>query len=378
MRFYKLVMKKIGIITFHASHNYGSVLQAYALQKKLTVEGYDVKIINYRTDVQKACYPLKQKYTGAKGMLRTLWQKAIFKKLKRRYYGFEQFINEILPTTKEVKNQEELKQYATAFDVYVCGSDQIWNPACQDFSPAYYLNFVEGKRTVAYAPSLGKAEFEKKDEALIASLLKNVDYVSVREKKGADLLEKLTDKPVENVCDPVILLDKKYWDEVAVKPDIKQPYLLCYFLDNNHGNYGYLELIAKTLNLKIVVLNERIRDFFKLGYRKEYGALPFEFVGLIKYASFVYTNSFHATAFSTIFNVPFASMVAEKEGVHNNNDSRKIDFLNAVGLSENVKKVLSAEEIVALSKTNFSEANICLEKLRDKSHTYLIGAVDND
>ena len=209
-------MKKIGIMTFHASHNYGSVLQAYALQKKLAVEGYDVKIINYRTDAQKSCYPLKKKYKGAKGIVRSLWQKAIFKKLKRRYYGFEAFINETLPTTSEVKNEAGLAQYASAFDTYVCGSDQVWNPACQDFSPAYYLNFVEGRRTIAYAPSLGKSEFSEADEALIASLLKGVDSISVREKKGADLLSKLTDKPVENVCDPVVLLDKIYFFAVFV------------------------------------------------------------------------------------------------------------------------------------------------------------------
>lgn len=365
-------------MTFHASHNYGSVLQAYALQKKLTVEGYNVKILNYRTDLQKACYPLKRKYKGVKGGIRTLWQKAIFKKLKRRYYGFEQFINETLLTTDEIKNEAELQQYTTFFDVYVCGSDQIWNPSCLDFSPAYYLNFVEGKRTVAYAPSLGKAEFSEGDETLIASLLKNVDYISVREKKGAELLSKLTDKPVKNVCDPVILLEKKYWDEVAVKPNIKQPYLLCYFLDNNHGNYAYLELIAKTLNLKVVVLNERIRDFFKIGYRKEYGALPFEFVGLIKYASFVYTNSFHATAFSSIFNVPFVSMIAENERVYNNNDSRKIDFLNAVGLSSNYRKTLTAEEIMVLSKTDFFITNKRLNLMKNDSEAYLLGAIENE
>lgn len=369
-------MKTIGTITFHGAHNYGSVLQAYALQKVLSLEGYDVKLINYRIDAQKACYPLKKKYTGFKGSIRTLWQEMIFKKLKRRYYGFEEFINEILPTTSEVKSEVELKQYATTFDVYVCGSDQIWNPACQDFSPAYYLNFVDKKRTIAYAPSLGKSEFDEKDEALIASLLKNIDYISVREKKGAELLSKLTDKPIENVCDPVILLEKRYWDEVAVTPKMKKPYVLCYFLDNNHGEYGYLDLVAKTLNLQIVVLNERILDFFKAGYKKEYGALPFEFVGLIKNASFVYTNSFHATAFSTIFNVPFVSMIAAKENVHNNNDSRKIDFLKSVGLERHLKKTLTADEIYELSKTDFSYANETLTAFRAKSKNYLLKAIE--
>ena len=371
-------MKKIGIMTFHASHNYGSVLQAYALQKKLNAEGYDAKIINYRTDTQRSCYPLRHKYRGLKGAVRNVWQEIIIGKLKRRYFGFEDFINNVLPTTHEIGGDRELSEISDDFDTLICGSDQIWNPACQDFKTAYYLDFAEGKRRVAYAPSLGKAEFDSEDRELIARLLDNIDSISVREEKGAELLSELTDKPVATVCDPVALLDKQYWDEVAVKPKIKKPYVLCYFLNNNHGNRGYLDLIAKTLGLKVVVLNEIIRDFARFDYKKAYGAYPLEFIGLIKNAAFVYTNSFHATAFSTIFNVPFASMIADRDNVSNNNDSRKIDFLKRVGLENNCKKALTTEEITELSKMSFDGANERLDAWRKESWKYLYGAIENE
>ena len=367
-------MKTIGTITFHASHNYGSVLQAYALAKVIENEGYDVKIIHYRSKKQKDCYALYKRYSGAKGTLRNIYQRLITGKLKRRYKGFEQFINEVLPVTEEVNDEQGIKKYASSFDCYVCGSDQVWNPVCQDFSSAYYLDFVEGKKRIAYAPSLGKGEFDDEHKSLIKRLLKNVDYISVREKQGKALLERLTDKKVELVCDPVILFGRKGWEEVIPKRTIKEPYMLVYFLENNHGDRSYIRLIAKTLGLKVVVLNENVRDFFT-NYIKKYDALPLEFVSLIKNASFVYTNSFHATAFSTTFNVPFASMIAKTENVQNNNDSRKIDFLTALGLEKCLKKSLTEDEIVALSKTDFDYANKQLEVLRETSKNYLLKAL---
>ena len=369
-------MKSIATITFHASHNYGSVLQAYALAKSIESEGYNVKIINYRSANQKACYTLYKKYRGLKGVLRNAYQRLIGGKLKRRYKGFEYFINNVLPVTEEVNDENGIKKFASTFDAYVCGSDQIWNPVCQDFSSVYYLDFVDGKKRIAYAPSLGKGKFDDEHKALIKDLLKNVDSISVREKQGKELLETLTEKEVELVCDPVILFGKEGWEKVIPENKIDKPYMFVYFLENNHGDRSYIDLIAKTLGLKVVILNENINDIFKR-YIKKYDALPLEFVSLIKNAKFVYTNSFHATAFSAMFNVPCASMIAKTENVKNNNDSRKIDFLTKLGLEDSLKKSLTEEEIIKLSKTDFEKANLELEKFREKSKEYLIKAIES-
>ena len=249
-------------------------------------------------------------------------------------------------------------------------------PCLSRFQFGILSRFRRRKKRIAYAPSLGKGEFGDKDKNLIKNLLKNVDHISVREKQGKALLENLTDKSVELVCDPVILLGRQGWEKVIPESKIKTPYMFVYFLENNHGDRSYIDLISKTLGLKVVILNENIKDIFKK-YIKKYDALPLEFVSLIKNASFVYTNSFHATAFSTMFNVPCASMIAKSDNVQNNNDSRKIDFLTAVGLQDCLKKSLTAEEIVALSKTDFERANEELEVLREKSKNYLLKAIEN-
>ncbi len=368
-------MKKIATITFHASHNYGSVLQAYALAKVIENEGNSVKIINYRSKQQKDCYTLYKKYRGLKGWLRNIYQRLIKGKLKRRYNGFEYFINNVLPVTEEVNDTNSLQKFSSEFDCFVCGSDQIWNPICQDFSTAYYLDFVKDKKRIAYAPSMGKGEFDDENKQLIKGLLENVDCISVREKQGKDLLESLTNKPVELVCDPVILLGKEGWEEVVPKVEIKEPYVFVYFLENNHGDRSYIDLISETLGLSVVILNENIKDVFK-NYIKKYDALPLEFVSLIKNAKFVYTNSFHATAFSTMFNVPCASMIAKNENAQNNNDSRKIDFLTAVGLENSLKKSLTKEDVLRIYLTDFEIANKEIEKLREKSKNYLLKAIE--
>ena len=119
-------------------------------------------------------------------------------------------------------------------------------------------------------------------------------------------------------------------------------------------------------------------NFFKFKYKKAYATRPFEFVGLIKNASFVYTNSFHATAFATIFNVPFASMIAQNKNVSNNNDSRKIDFLRSVGLEKNCKKTLSAKEIKTLFRMDFAGVNEQLESMRRAGQAYLLGALQHE
>ena len=150
--------------------------------------------------------------------------------------------------------------------------------------------------------------------------------------------------------------------------------MLVYFLENNHGNKGFVDELSKILGLKVVVLTEYLRDVVK-PYIKKYDASPEEFVGLFKNASFVYTNSFHGTAFATIYNKPFISVIdADQENAVNNNDSRKIDYLNLIGLQDRlVKNDLPSKE--ELLNCDFTEANKKIKEFREKSYKYLCDAL---
>ena len=182
---------KIGQLTFHASHNYGSVLQAYALSRQLKLMGYETEFINLRPNSQKEAYKIIRKSDRG---IHKLFRYLIYSMLKKRYNEYERFINSVLPISKkEYGSTEELKKEAFPYDIYVCGGDQIWNPVCQDFEPAYYLQFLSDKekvKKIAYAPSLGKTAFDDEILENISQGLKNFDFVSVREERGGGNLFK--------------------------------------------------------------------------------------------------------------------------------------------------------------------------------------------
>lgn len=368
---------KIATLTFHGSHNYGSVLQAYALSKQLELMGNEVEIINLRPKSQKQMYALNKKSSN---MIHKAYDILLKGKRTKRYNSYERFINNVLTLTEnEYASTEEMKNVQFDYAAYICGSDQIWNPVCPDFETAYYLQFLDksnNAKRISYAASFGRSDFDEKTEQKIGEWIKDFDSVSVRELKGKELIQRVTnnDKEVSIVCDPVILLDRRYWDKLAVKPRIKEPYMLVYFLENNHGSKDFVDELSQKLGLRVVVLTEYLRDIVK-PYIKRYDASPEEFVGLFKNASFVYTNSFHGTAFATIYNKPFISVIdADQEKAINNNDSRKIDYLNLIGLQDRlVKNDLPSKE--ELLNCDFSIANEKIKEFRINSFNYLIKAL---
>ncbi len=369
-------MKTVGQLTFHASHNYGSVLQAYALNKWLRDAGYDTEIINLRNTAQRHAYRIfKVKGKGIKRIVHFLYFLYTYPKLKRRAEKFEDFINHVLPVTKEVYDNGNVLKGKVHYDIFVTGSDQVWNPECQDFESVYYLDFVDkDAKTIAYAPSLGRTEFNNEQLLLIQNLLENIDYISCREEAGAEVLRKLTTRPVTVVCDPVVLLGRKAWDEFAGVIRWKEPYILTYFLENNNGSKACLEELQKETGYSVVSLNENIRDFGK-GYQCAFDASPQEFVGLFMHASFILTNSFHATAFSTLFQKPFYTICGLKANRGNPNDSRKTDYLNRVGLTE---RAILGDQLPPKEKWFDLDYELCQRKInefRNHSEKYLKSAL---
>jgi polysaccharide pyruvyl transferase WcaK-like protein len=255
---------------------------------------------------------------------------------------------------------------------FICGGDQIWNPACQDFEPAYYLEFLKGSpaKKISYSASLGKTEFRQEELNDICKWVQKFDSISVREEQGAALIQKMVSIPVSVVCDPVLLLERKYWDQISQKPKYKKPYILCYFLDNNHGDRSLIPYLKEKTGYDVVMLNEYIRDFIK-PYHHAYDTSPEEFVGLFKHAAFIYTNSFHGTVFATIFQKPFLTAIAKNQkAAVNNNDSRKIDYLKRIGL-ENRLVTLGGNMERILSPIDWGKASVNMEDFREQSMNYL-------
>ncbi len=208
-------MKKIGIITFHASHNYGSMLQAYALKRTVEALGYICEIINFRTKRQKDIYKPFCLSAHWLQILKTIkYPKLALDDLKKHRL-FEKFLRNYLTTShKEFSNSQQLADAHLDYDAYISGSDQIWNTCCFDYDAAYFLDFTSNATKIAYAPSMGpnpETQVKASDEPAIKAYLSAYNFISVREEGTADRVERIAGKRPEVCLDPTLLLNKEKW-----------------------------------------------------------------------------------------------------------------------------------------------------------------------
>lgn len=307
-------MKRVGIITFHAAHNYGSMLQAYALQQVILNIGYECEIINFRSAIQKEMYqPAFMVGTLYGRLVGFIIQAAYALEIVKKYRLFENFLRkELILSSKEYTTLKDLENADFSYDYYISGSDQIWNVQACDFSYAYFLPFVKSGKRIAYAPSMGPhlsinkyGEIDK-----ILELLKKYDAVSMREVAGSQYIESFIDKPVPIVLDPTLLLTSKKYDKlISNKPLIKGEYIFVYSPWSNDDVYEMAYALGQKYNKKVVVSqglrnkHEMLRWSSKF---KIYAAVgPKEFLNLCKNAFIVCCGSFHAVVFSILFRKSF-------------------------------------------------------------------------
>lgn len=341
-------MKTTATITFHASHNYGSVLQAYALQKKIKALGYENEIINFRTERQKDLYSVFTKRKGFRYLLKNLSHAMFYKQLKCKYDRFEDFIlNELNTTKTEYATIEEIERAQLKYDYYISGSDQIWNPIPADFDWAYYLPFVKGGKKVSYAASFGQLSTvgNVDIQSKIKKYLELYDWISVREKGSADNVKVIAGKDAETVLDPTLLLSAEEWDKVASQEEqIQGKYIFLYTLFATKEIIDIAKYFSKILGLKVVVSNfSNNIDVFN-SFVKKYDCGPREFLWYIKNASLILTSSFHGTAFALIYQKPFFSIGGK-------DDARINTLLELRGLSD---RYLTAENMTEKLKETFS------------------------
>lgn len=365
-------MKSVGIINYHGAHNYGSALQAYAIRKTVEKLGYHAETINFRSQNQKDLYKTFVKNRNLNAFIINIFKLVFYKDHSTKKKQFENFIHEYLNISQvEFNSMEEINKNPPLYDQYICGSDQIWNMNCPDYEDAYFLTFApKGSKKIAYAPSFGTTFFSKDVLSSLKGLINQMDYLSVREQQGAKLIKELTGKDAEVVLDPTLLVSSKEWSEIAIKPKIEKPYILCYFLNNNMGDRRFLEYFKEKTGFKVVILNDYVKDILK-GYKRCFNAGPREFIGLFQNASLIYTNSFHGVVFSNIFEKPFFVSVGDSlKSTVNNTDSRKIDFLKAIGLTSRIvfDQCPKEEDIFNIS---FKKSRTKLNELRQKSQKYL-------
>lgn len=291
---------KIGIITWHYYNNYGSMLQTYALIKTLRDQGNDARVLNYRN--------LKfGKVPAIKNIVKSVCihfqEKFIKKHIPIVYFPndrFRQFFNE----TRLVYTGEELQKQCKNFDVIICGSDQIWAPNV--FNPIYLLDFVpDGITKISYAASIGLNYIPEKLKAQYFNLLRRFDSISVRESTAQKLIRQFNGIESTLVLDPTLLVDSNHWSSIAAAPSITGPYIFCYFLKEDHKYKDAVKSYSDKTGIKIIGISACKHDGEWMETLNEKTIGPKEFIGLIKDAHSVITDSYHGSIFSLIFHKNF-------------------------------------------------------------------------
>ena len=304
-------IRKIGILTFHCAHNYGAVLQCFALQEYLKILGHEVCVINYRPSYLK--YGLFIWYNWL-SLNPVKCIKKIIKQLRslnlqyKRFKAFESFIHRRL-NVKSIN----LQSVHNDIDCFVFGSDQIWRKNNNQFDPIYFGEFkaAHGHKLISYAASMGLDKLSETEKGQISKWLKNFSIITVRETSLKQLLSPLTDKKIDVVVDPTFLLSQQEWMKIARTPDVDKPYILIYQVIPNPLANEIADIAAKKLKAEIIEIASKVNNTQR-NHRVVYTASPEEFLGWIMNARFVVTTSFHGTAFSVIFNKAFVSIKQNK------------------------------------------------------------------
>lgn len=377
-------MKKLGIVTiFFKNYNYGGLLQAYAIKQMLQNINIPAEHIacdeNYlkKPGIIEIVRSLNSRLKRSLIRVIVRDKKRIENDLKIRQNNFNNFMEKI--GYDGPYDHLSIKRCLGNYDFFLTGSDQVWNPEWH--KGAYYLDFVpDNISKISYAASIGKNQLTEEQLNYAIPKIKRLDYISVREQEAKDLLTPYIDKEIKVVLDPTLLLTQKDWNTVAVTPTIDDAYIFVYLLGNNKEHRIKIKQIGKMLNLKIVFLphihfqyEPADEDFADIDL---YDVGPAEFVGLIKNATMVVTDSFHGCVFSIIYHKKFWAMKRHKDTEKENMNSRLYTLFGNLGLEDRLlddDQQLTREEL--LKKIDYETVDEKLEVLRKDSTDFLENAL---
>lgn len=356
---------KIGILTFHCAHNYGAVLQAYALQEYIKKIGAEVEIIDYRPSFLIKSYSItfNRKLFVKKSLrekIRHLIDYLLIFHMKVIRRGkFELFIKNYLHLSHRVDNELNL-----VYDAYVIGSDQVWNTNLARGFDKNYFGFFKRKsdaKVISYAASMKNILFTDEQVIKYRDAFRQFDAISIRENSNIKLLQSLTEKKIECVLDPTLLVDQTVWENIIKLPNTNTKYVLVYQVRVNAETVEIAQNIASQIGAKVIQITAWI-DSYKDRNKLQYSS-PEEFLGLFKKASCVVTTSFHGTAFAIVFHRPFYTIRLE-----DGDDNRSEELLNKLDISNRLISLCSRP---LLESVDYSVVNKKLSTLRNESEQFI-------
>lgn len=388
--FYGEIMKnRIGLAVVTYKDNFGSALQTYATQYYLNKLGYETEIISTEY-VQKEIENNKKRYYFGRianfaeflyltSQVFTRINKKISKKYKKnakiRHSKYLDFYESHLKFSPIVKNYSDLTELSKRYISVVVGSDQLWRPS--NIAGKYFtLEFVpDNIKKIAYSTSFGVAELHNSIKKHAAYFLNRFDFISVRENSGKEIVERLTKKKAEVVCDPTMLLTREEWDsELIPFEHPSEDYILVYIMGKSKTQRNFVKRLKDATGLKTVALLHG--SIYIPSDEKRFDETPFDigpldFIGLIKNAKYVCTDSFHCCVFSILNHTNF--FVFERDGKNKTTSAndRIYTLLKHACLSDRVLKGNEKIDEALLSDIDFNKADKNIESLRNKSIEFL-------
>lgn len=374
--------KKIAILTWLYNGNYGTVLQAYALQSFLRKNNYNVENLNYRPSLKTKLINWAQNGNSPMlflGKFKTAFSKkscnnqdALALKDKR----IEEFKKQNMVLTKVCRTPEELAEVSKDYDVYICGSDQIWSPALMN--PVYYFSYLpQGAKKIAYAPSFGVTQTTNKKRQKIKEYLTSFNHLSVREMQGQELIKDILGKDVPLQIDPTMLLEAEDWNACTAERLVSEDYIFCYLLTPNEKYIEMVRQLAEKTGLKVVIVPTP-KGPFDTGFDELIEAGPAEWLSLIKYAKFVCTDSFHGGVFSSIFNVQFWLFKRFSDSDKKSENSRIYTLVKRLGIVERVIGEDDAEKLLNGDMIDFVGVDKAIQSARENSSQWLVDAINQE
>ena len=383
---------KIGIVTFSRCDNYGAELQAYALQKKLNGLGYDAEVLDLEMQkkelassrvIKKAILNRYKQFGLWKGtgkVFRLMADKyALRQSIKRnqdkiaeKHKLFTSFFNDFTRHSDRHYSLSDVYTVDMPYDIYIAGSDQIWNYMQTDYLDVYFLMFANRfqARKVSYAASFSVPAIPEDLKGKYKKLIENLDLISVRELDGQKIVEECSGRKAEVVLDPTLLLDKKEWMEnVGVDGAYADKrYVLLYTLSGSRYIYQLAKLVASRLGVEVINIKSNFcRTKGDEGITHLYHIGPREFISLFGHAVYVITDSFHGTAFSINFNIPFTTLLNPSS----NMNSRALSILKITGLESRLIYDNGEDLIPKYLRVDYAEVNRKINEWRGKSLEFI-------
>ena len=327
--------KRTGVITFLHNENYGSTLQAWALQKTLARLGCDAEHIDYRPSQAEKVRNLLRSGNSPALILDGLRKRAVKAGqtgARAKAASFDTFYAQHMRLSPVCRDRAALKKQAAKYDLLLAGSDQVWSPVW--LNPAYFLDFAApGQPCAAYAPSLGVETMPAGRKArMMKRLLARFGHISVRETEGARIIAALTGATPPVLPDPVMLATREEWLALAEPYGHDKPYLTCYFIGDRPDYWEAVRRIAAEKSLDVVVLPVT-DNAYQQPYTLAAGLSPQAWLGCLAGAAHVVTDSFHGTAFSCLLGRDFTILRRYSEDDPESKNSRIDQLMRSLDIS---------------------------------------------